>query len=209
MFYDREYMISVEFDAQSSVADLRNALQQACDEGAEFQFQILSTRGSTYLVLVFRDASADDDYIAARMRVNGEEECKRAALLQLANEIDEIGHPLLDVMVSKMKTGDATVLSYGSLDNIKPQPRFRFLDGPTVIDVMHDLPSGRKVGLYMDIARPLSLPLASIMDEVHGIVRDHGFDPNGDRLIGDWAPHETDSVTNVFWFFQRYGGTEA
>jgi len=58
MFYEHEYMISVEVDATTTLQELRNALQEACDEGAEFQFQILSTKAPSFIILFLRDAGA-------------------------------------------------------------------------------------------------------------------------------------------------------
>lgn len=203
MFYQHEYMISVEIDANTTIQDLRNSLQQACDEGAEFQFQILTSKAPSFIVLFLRDAAADYDHIAARMESETEEACKRAALLQLAAEIGECGLHALDGLVANLRAGHATLLSYGSLDNIKPSTNLRFLEGPEVLKNVRNMPNGHADGLYMVVVRSLGSSMASIMAELRGVALDHGFDPKGDITIGDWEPHGSDAVTNAVWFHER------
>lgn len=212
MFYQHEYLISVEIDATTTINDLRSALQEACDEGAEFQFQILSTKAPSFIVLFLRDAAADYEYIAERMESESEDACKRAALQQLAAEIGEFDISALDSLVAKLEAEQATLLSYGSLDNIKPSTSLRFLEGPEVLENVRHMVNGHTGGLYMVVVRSLGLSMDSIMAELRGIALDHGFDPKGDITIGDWQPHGADAVTNAVWFHDRLvpkAGTKA
>lgn len=203
MFYEHEYMISVEVDATTTLQELRNALQEACDEGAEFQFQILSTKAPSFIILFLRDAGADYEYIAARMESESEEACKRAALQQLAAEIGEFGIAELDGLVANLEAEQATLLSYGSLENIKPSTSLRFLEGPEVLENVRHMANGHSGGLYMVVVRSLGSSMESTMVELRGVALDHGFDAKGDITIGDWQPHGTDAVTNAVWFHDR------
>lgn len=119
MFYESEYMISVEIESTVPLQDLRDALQKACDEGAEFQFRILTTKAPSFVVLFWRDASEDDEYIAARMSADGEAARQAAAFGQLAAELAEPGIELLGDLVSRLNAGEATLIDFGSLAHIQ------------------------------------------------------------------------------------------
>ena len=204
MFYEAEYMISVEIESTVPLQDMRDALQKACDEGAEFQFRILTTKAPSFVVLFWRDASEDDEYIAARMSTDGEVAREAAAFRQLAAELEEPGIELLGDLVSKLNVGEAKLIQFGALDDIKPSAAVKFLAPPRVCESVSNLPNGHTGGLYMDVIRPLGSSLDSIMVELHGIAIDHGFDPKGESLVGDWQPHGSDAITNAVWFFTRF-----
>lgn len=122
MFYSNEYMISVETESTVPMQDLRDALQQACDAGAEFQFRILTTQAPSFIVLFWRDASEDEEYIAKRMTAADEESLATAAFQQLADELAEPGIDMLADLVQQLAEGRAEFIQFGSLDEVKPSP---------------------------------------------------------------------------------------
>lgn len=122
MFYSNEYMISVETESTVPMQDLRDALQQACDAGAEFQFRILATQAPSFIVLFWRDASEDEEYIAKRMTAQDEEALATAAFQQLADELREPGIDMLADLVQQLAEGRAEFIHFGSLDEVKPMP---------------------------------------------------------------------------------------
>ena len=125
MFYGSEYMISVEIESAAPLQDLRDALQKACDAGAECQFRILTTQAPSFVILFWRDAAADDEYIAARMSDNDDLALEAAAIKQLAYELEVPGIELLGDLVSKLKAGSATLIDFGSLDHIQATGRMK------------------------------------------------------------------------------------
>lgn len=122
MFYSNEYMISVETESIVPLQDLRDALQRACDAGAEFQFQILTTQAPSFVVLFWRDASEDEEYIAKRMTADDKNALKTAALQQLADELTEPGIDMLADLVQQLADGRAELIQFGSLDEVRPKP---------------------------------------------------------------------------------------
>ncbi len=118
MFYSNEYMISAEVEGDFTLQDLRDALQCTCDAGAEFQFQILTTRAPSFIVLFWRDASEDAPYLAKRMSEHDDNALATAAFQQLADELEESGVALVAELAQRLRAGDAKLIDFNSLDGV-------------------------------------------------------------------------------------------
>lgn len=201
MFYGNDYMISVEIDASSSITNLRDALQQACDQGAECQFRILTTKAPSFVVLLWRDASEDAPYIAARMKADGEAELAAAAFEQLAGELSEPGIELLDQMVANLKAGKADLIHFGSLDDIEVHLKPR-LEGPP--KVIH--PINGAGGLCMVLIRPRTIPCERYGKRLAEIAEAHGYCGGGETTVGTPCRRDLDTDTQLVWFHNKKEG---
>jgi hypothetical protein len=112
-------MISAEVEGDFTLQDLRDALQCTCDAGAEFQFQILTTQAPSFIVLFWRDASEDAPYLGKRMSEHNENALAIAAFQQLADELEELGVALVAELVQRLRAGNAKLIDFNSLDDVK------------------------------------------------------------------------------------------
>lgn len=202
MFYESEYMISVETDANLPMEELRDALQEACDGGAEFQFQIITTRAPSFVVLFIRDVPADEEMIAERMLGEGEHARKHAVFLQLADELDEDGIEILEDLSKRLKAGDAQLMDFGNLEHIRKKQKLKFHRVPAVVNnVMNGLG-----GLYMEIVRPHDISIDQYAGELADVASRFGYHSDRDTTVGPPCEHGISTSTHAVWFHSKKAG---
>jgi hypothetical protein len=84
-----KYFLAVEVLARCAISDLCSALRPAFENGATGDFKILSINNSSHMVLFKRNAVEDGGYV--NRRLNASTSVERAAMYQLADELEEAG----------------------------------------------------------------------------------------------------------------------
>lgn len=107
------YYIAVEVEPLGPISDLAASLQRAYDGGAAGDFQVLVTHAPTYLV-VFKRSVADDAEQVIRRADVPEVSIEKAAMQQLAAELEEgDAGPLAQFVIDVLNEGDAQCFDYG------------------------------------------------------------------------------------------------
>ena len=97
-----KYFIAVEIEAMVPMADLTAALQRGYDGGAAGDFQVLTTRAPSYMVVFERDTDDDSEYVSDR--ADSGLSIEKAAQQQLAAELTEgnagsAAEPVIEILV--------------------------------------------------------------------------------------------------------------
>jgi hypothetical protein len=202
MFYTTEYAIGVEIPVLIPLHELLVQLQKACEHGVEAQFQVLQTAAPTYLILFVRDADLDADHVSKRMEHTNDDP-KRAAMLQLAEEIAEVCDTDLDPIVENLRAGKAQAFDFdgGGFKTLTGDMTPVIIDGPKVVR-----PLNAVGGLYIQINRDTDVPFRRFKKALDQIALQHGFDPHASGSVGGTCSHGVNTVTNAVWYHDRLRG---
>lgn len=117
---DFEYLIATEIEAIQPMQDLVAGLQEAFDESADGQFQVLRTSTPGFMVLFLRSTAEEDaDYLLKRM--SPAVDARQAALLQLADELGASDSAAAQAVVDNLRSGRAKCVEFwcSPLDDVQ------------------------------------------------------------------------------------------